>query len=330
MTYTNPTMFPLFLSLSFFPLIQAQLTTNYYQKTCPKFYDIVRKAVTDKQLSTPTTAGATLRLFFHDCMVGGCDASVLVTSDSFNKAERDAAVNLPLSGDGFDAVARAKGALELECPGIASCADTLAAAAHNLVIAAGGPAFELRLGRKDSLESKATDPENQFPLPTMSMSEVIKIFTSKGFSVQEMVALVGAHTIGLSHCNQFSQRLFKFNKSSDIDPAYNPDYAAGLKKLCQNYTKDPSMSAFNDVITPTKFDNMYYKNLRKGMGLLATDSAMFDDSRSRPFVDRYADDEKKFFQDFARAMEKLSVLQVKTEGKGEVRSRCDSFNTLNN
>ncbi|KAG5091435.1 hypothetical protein JHK82_050213 [Glycine max] len=132
-----------------------------------------------------------------------------------------------------------------------------------------------------------------------------------------MVALVGAHTIGLSHFNQFSHRLFNFNKNSEIDPAYNPDYAAGLKKLCQNYTKDPSMSAFNDVITPTKFDNMYYKNLRKGMGLLATDSAMFDDSRSRPFVDRYADDEKKFFQDFARAMEKLSVLQVKTEGKGE-------------
>ncbi|KAG4935934.1 hypothetical protein JHK85_050853 [Glycine max] len=139
-----------------------------------------------------------------------------------------------------------------------------------------------------------------------------------------MVALVGAHTIGLSHFNQFSHRLFNFNKNSEIDPAYNPDYAAGLKKLCQNYTKDPSMSAFNDVITPTKFDNMYYKNLRKGMGLLATDSAMFDDSRSRPFVDRYADDEKKFFQDFARAMEKLSVLQVKTEGKGEVRSSSSS------
>ena len=203
-------------------------------------------------------------------------------------------------------------------------------AAHDLIVAVGGPTFDLRLGRKDSLESKATDPENQFPLPTMSLSEVIKIFTSKGFSIQEMVALVGAHTIGLSHFNQFSHRLFNFNKNSEIDPAYNPDYAAGLKKLCQNYTKDPSMSAFNDAITPTKFDNMYYKNLRKGMGLLVTDSAMFDDSRSRPFVDRYADDEKKFFQDFARAMEKLSVLQVKTEGKGEVRSRCDSFNTLNN
>ena len=108
-----------------------------------------------------------LRLFFHNCMVGGCDTSILVTSNTFNKAERDAAVNLPLSGDGFDAVARAKGALELECPGIASCADTLAAAAHNLVIAAGGPAFELRLGRKDSLASKATDPEN---LSTISFS----------------------------------------------------------------------------------------------------------------------------------------------------------------
>lgn len=261
-------------------------------------------------------------------MVGGCDASILITSNTYNKAERDATVNVPLSGDGFDAVARAKAALEIECPGIASCADILATAARDLVVAAGGPSFEVRLGRKDSLESKVSNTENQFPLLTMTMSEVIKIFESKGFSVQEMVALVGAHTIGYSHCNQFTNRLFNFSKNSETDPAYNPEYAAGLKKLCENYTKDPSMSAFNDVITPAKFDNMYYKNLGKGLGLLATDSAMFADSRTKPFVEMYANDETKFFKDFTHAIEKLSVLEVKTGNKGEVRNRCNSFNAL--
>ncbi|XP_020204989.1 peroxidase 31-like [Cajanus cajan] len=328
MTYNNHSIL-FFLFLSLLPLFQSQLTANYYQKTCPKFSEIVNRTVIGKQLSAPTTAAATLRLLFHDCMVGGCDASILVTSNSFNKAERDAEINLPLSGDGFDAVSRAKAILEMECPGVASCADILAIAARHLVVAAGGPAFEVLLGRKDSLESKAESSEKQFPLPTMPMSQVISIFTSKGFSVQEMVALAGAHTIGFSHCNQFSNRIFHFSKSSEVDPAYNPGYAEGLRKLCANYQKDPSMSAFNDVMTPMKFDNMYFKNLRRGLGLLASDSAMFADPRTRPFVDTYADDEGKFFQDFARAMEKLSVLEVKTGTQGEVRSRCDTFNKLN-
>ncbi|KAK7362029.1 hypothetical protein VNO77_04126 [Canavalia gladiata] len=327
MTYNKSLLF-LLISLSLFPLIQPKLTTNYYQNSCPTFDETIQKIVTEKQFSTPATAAAALRLFFHDCMVGGCDASILVTSNSFNKAERDAEINLSLAGDGFDVVMRAKTALELECPGVASCADILATVARDLVVTTGGPFYKVRLGRKDGFESKAADSENQYPLPNMTMSEVIAIFERKGFNVQEMVALAGAHTIGFSHCIEFSNRLFNFSKNSDYDPAYNPTYAAGLRKLCANYTKDPSMSAFNDIMTPGKFDNMYYKNLQKGMGLLATDSAMFVDKRTKPFVDMYAANQNKFFQDFAHAMEKVSVLNIKTGKKGEVRRRCDSFNQL--
>jgi len=158
---------------------------------------------------------------------------------------------------------------------------------------------------------------------------VIDIFTSKGFTVQEMVALTGAHTIGFSHCKQFSNRLFNFSKTTETDPKYNTEYAAGLKKLCQNYQKDPSMSAFNDVMTPSKFDNMYYKNLKRGMGLLATDSLMGEDKRTKPFVDMYAENQTKFFEDFGNAMRKLSLLHVKEGKDGEIRHRCDTFNNLN-
>lgn len=328
MTY-NPLLF-LFRCLAFFPLIQSQLTPNYYQKSCPKFSEIVKETVTEKQKSTPVTAAATLRLFFHDCMIGGCDASILVTSNTYNKAERDAEINLSLPGDGFDVVMRAKNTLELECPGVVSCADILAEATRDLVVMVGGPFYELGLGRKDSLDSKSVAVEGQYPVPTMTMSQVISIFNSKGLNVQEMVALTGAHTIGFSHCKEFSQRLFNFSKTSEFDPAYKPEYAAGLRKLCHDYKKDPSLSAFNDVMTPSKFDNMYYRNLKKGLGLLATDSAMVEDKRTQPFVDMYASNQSKFFEDFAHAMNKVSVLRVKTGRDGEVRHRCDTFNALDN
>jgi peroxidase len=42
----------------------------------------------------------------------------------------------------------------------------------------------------------------------------------------------------------------------------------------------------------------------------------------------YAANENKFFQDFAHAMEKVSVYNVKTGRKGEVRHRCDAFNSI--
>ncbi|KAL2505995.1 Peroxidase 63 [Abeliophyllum distichum] len=109
------------------------LSTNYYQKSCPKFEQILQDTTTNKQISSPTTAAAaaaTLSLFFHDCFIRGCDASVLISSTHFNKAERDADINLSLPDDGFDVVVRAKTALELACPGVVSCADIIAVAAR--------------------------------------------------------------------------------------------------------------------------------------------------------------------------------------------------------
>lgn len=288
----------------------------------------MQQVVNTKQLATPSTAAATLRLFFHDCMVGGCDASVLVASNTFNKAERDSDINYSLPGDGFDLVTRAKTALELECPGIVSCSDILATAARDLVTMVGGPYYPVRLGRKDGLVSKVENVEGSLARATMPVSQIISVFASKKLSVQEMVALAGAHTIGFSHCKEFSHRLFNFSKTSEYDPAYYPKYAEGLRKLCENYTKEPAMSAFNDVMTPDKFDNMYYKNLQKGLGLLASDNALATDKRTRPYVDTYAANQTKFFQDFAHAVEKLSVYNVKTGRKGEVRRRCDAFNSL--
>lgn len=91
----------------------------------------MQDTITNKQITSPTTAAATLRLFFHDCLLNGCDSSILITSTPFNKAERDADINLSLPGDAFDVITRAKTALELQCPNTVSCSDILAVATRD-------------------------------------------------------------------------------------------------------------------------------------------------------------------------------------------------------
>lgn len=322
-------LFLLFLScLLFLQPSHSLLSANYYRKSCPKFEQIMQETVTNKQITSPTTAAATLRLFFHDCLIEGCDGSILISSTPFNKAERDADINLSLPGDAFDLVVRAKSALELSCPGVVSCADILAVAARDLTTIVGGPFYNVLLGRKDGLTSKASSIEGNLPRPTMSISQIISMFASRGFSIQEMVALSGAHTIGFSHCKEFSNGIYNFSKTQQTDPSYNPRFAQGLRRACSDYQNNPTLSVFNDLMTPNKFDNLYYQNLAKGLGLLASDHALYSDSRTRTYVEMYAADEKAFFEAFGRAMEKLSVYGVKTGARGEIRRRCDAFNSF--
>ena len=141
-----------------------------------------------------------------------------------------------------------------------------------------------------------------------------------------MVALSGAHTIGFSHCKEFTSGIYNYSKTASCDPQYNPRFASGLQKACSDYRNNPTLSVFNDIMTPNKFDNMYYQNLQKGLGLLKSDHALYSDPRTKGFVDLYANNQDKFFQDFIRAMEKLSNSGVKTGGGGEIRRRCDQFN----
>ena len=90
----------------------------------------MQEIIADKQLGAPTTAAAILRVFFHDCFVNGCDASILIASNAFNKSEQDADIYLSLAGDAFNLIARAKTALQLQCPDVVSCSDILALSAR--------------------------------------------------------------------------------------------------------------------------------------------------------------------------------------------------------
>ncbi|XP_071692129.1 peroxidase 55-like [Rutidosis leptorrhynchoides] len=303
---------------------KSQLVENFYAATCPMVEAIVKQTVNTKVSQTFTTIPATLRLFFHDCMVEGCDASVMIASPN-QDAEKDAPDNLSLAGDGFDTVIKAKQAVESVCPGVVSCADILTIAARDVVASAGGPLFNVQLGRRDGLISKASRVTGNLPDPTFNLVQLNTMFAKNNLTELDMIALSGAHTLGNSHCNRFANRLYSFSPNSAVDPSLNPAYAQQLMAACPKNV-DPDIAISMDPQTPNTFDNVYYQNLVSGKGLFTSDQVLFTDSGSQPMVNDFANNPADFNAAFITAMRKLGQTGVKTGNQGEIRRDCTSFN----
>ncbi|KAI3702389.1 hypothetical protein L6452_28127 [Arctium lappa] len=311
-----------FLFISFFVVSSyAQLRENFYQTTCPNVESIVRSAVAKKFQETFITAPGTLRLFFHDCFVRGCDASVFLTNAN---AERDHHDDLSLAGDGFDTVIKAKAAVDNNpnCRNKVSCADILALATRDVVGLTGGPSYKVELGRRDGRISTRKSVQHKLPHAEFNLNQLNTMFASHGLSQTDMIALSGAHTLGFSHCNQFSKRIYL---KAGIDPTLNRQYALQLRQMCP-VNVDPRIAINMDPTTPQTFDNAYYKNLQQGKGLFTSDQVLFTDTRSRPTVNLFASNNNAFNQAFVTAITKLGRVGVLTGKQGEIRRDCSRIN----
>ncbi|QCD95398.1 peroxidase 55 [Vigna unguiculata] len=304
---------------------EGQLSENFYNSSCPNVESIVSQAVTNKFTQTITTGQATLRLFFHDCFVEGCDASVIISSPN-GDAEKDYTENLSLPGDGFDTVIKAKQAVEATCPGVVSCADILALATRDVIGLLGGPSFKVELGRRDGLISKASRVEGNLPKASFNLDQLNALFQKNGLTQTDMIALSGAHTVGFSHCDQFANRLYSFSSSNSVDPTLDATYAQELMAECPR-NPDPTVAVALDPQTRSVFDNVYYQDLVSGKGLLSSDQVLFSDAASQPTVVRFANNAADFNEAFVAAIRKLGRVGVKTGKDGEIRRDCTTFNS---
>ncbi|KAL1540890.1 Peroxidase 51, variant 3 [Salvia divinorum] len=305
----------------------AQLSQNFYAKVCPDVENIVKKAVSAKFSQTFVTVPATIRLFFHDCFVSGCDASVIVASTAGNTAEKDHPDNLSLAGDGFDTVIKAKAAVDAvsSCKNKVSCADILALATRDAIVLAGGPTYPVELGRLDGLSSTSASVEGNLPQPSFDLDQLNKMFASRGLSQTDMIALSAAHTVGFSHCNRFANRIYNFSRQNPVDPTLDPQYATQLQGMCPKNV-DPRVAINMDPATPRIFDNAYFKNLVQGKGLFTSDQVLFTDSRSKNTVSTWASNPQSLNTAFIQAITKLGRLGIKTAKNGNIRFDCGKFN----
>ncbi|KAJ1393053.1 Secretory peroxidase, partial [Sesbania bispinosa] len=235
----------------------------------------------------------------------GCDASVILASPN-NQAEKDHPDDLSLAGDGFDTVIKAKAAVDSnpQCRNKVSCADILALATRDVVNLVGGPYYEVELGRRDGRISTIASVQRRLPLPGFNLDQLNSLFSINGLSQTDMIALSGAHTIGFSHCNRFSKRIYNFSPQNRIDPTLNLQYALNLRQSCP-LNVDPHVAITMDPFTPQQFDNQYFKNLQQGMGLFTSDQVLFTDARSKGTVNLFASSEAAFRSAFVTAITKL-------------------------
>ena len=88
-------------------------------------------------------------------MSQGCDASILIDSNSTHQAEKSAGANLGVRE--FGLIDQIKAKLEIACPQTVSCADIIALASRDAVALAGGPEYNIPTGRRDGLISQASE-----------------------------------------------------------------------------------------------------------------------------------------------------------------------------
>ncbi|OMO73102.1 Plant peroxidase [Corchorus capsularis] len=306
-------------SLSFFLLAllllsesNAQLSSSFYDSTCPDASTIVRSKIEEALKTDSRIAASLLRLHFHDCFVDGCDASVLLDNSDTIQSEKDALPNNN-SARGFDVVDDIKAELEKACPLTVSCADLLALAAQASVSLQGGPSWTVLLGRRDSLTANRDGARPALPSPFDDLTTIASKFAALGLDTEDMVALSG--------------KLYNFDGRGNPDPTLDPNYLTLLRQQCpENGTGFTPVNL--DPTSPDGFDSNYFRNLQTGRGLLQSDQELFStpNASSISLVNSFSNDQTAFFQSFARSMIRMGNLSPLTGSNGEIRLDCRKVN----
>jgi peroxidase len=111
-----------------------------------------------------------------------------------------------------------KGAVELACPGVVSCADILAMAARDCVSITRGPYISIPLGRRDGTQASNIEADVRLPPSNISVDQTLNEFGQMGMSADETIAILGEFLLSfqglLVHVCYFTQSLITFNVDS--------------------------------------------------------------------------------------------------------------------
>jgi peroxidase len=298
------------------PPLAKGLSFEFYKAKCPQAESIVFNFLRGAIRKDVGLAAALLRIHFHDCFVQGCDGSVLLDKTGGTDSEKIAPPNVTLRPTAFKAINDLRRLLAKACGAVVSCADIAALAARDSVHLAGGPHYPVPLGRRDGLApANLTTIFAALPPPTSNVTTLLRFLAKISLDTNDLVALSGAHTLGIAHCTSFQERLFPQN-----DVTMNKFFAGQLRLTCPALNTDNT--TVNDIRTPNVFDNKYYVDLLNRQGLFTSDQDLHTDARTKPTVTRFAVDQAAFFDQFVFSVVKMGQINVLTGNQGQIRNDC--------
>lgn len=185
-------------------------------------------------------------------------------------------------------------------------------------VVSGVPHYDVPGGRRDGMKSLEANVLGNLPLPDFTVDKMIDLFHKKGLTEEDLVVLIGAHSIGVAHCFSFRYRVDDPVKAAMVDPRL----AAVMKFACTS----PESTLPFDTTTQYKMDAIYYKQLAGKRGLLESDVLLSEDPRTKGFIQKLGEDEKGWFKKLGKAMNKLASIQVLTGDQGQIRKQCRAVN----
>ncbi|QDS75494.1 hypothetical protein FKW77_004717 [Venturia effusa] len=211
-------------------------------------------------------ARASIRAVFHDCFPeGGCDGSL---ANPVELARRD---NVPMTATINKLAAMAKQYK-------VGTADMLMfAGSHAVISCPGGPSTKTYVGRTDAT---GPAPEGQLPQADVGGDAALSRFEGKGFSAQDLAALIGSHTVA----RQFNTDASKVGASQDS--------------------------------TPGIWDILYYMQtlLKTAPFTFQSDINLSKQNKVGPWMKRFSIDKRSWDRSFSAAMEKMELLGSKGAG----------------
>ena len=153
----------------------------------------------------------------------------------------------------------------------------------------GGPDIPWRSGRPDAGVGNDSVEDGRLPDATQGCPHLRSVFHRMGFTDQEIVALSGAHAVGMCHGD----------RSGFIGPwtitALDFDNAFFVNLVTMKWYAKKQHNGLEVFVTDDQ----------PGIIMLPTDVALLTDEKMVPWVELYAKDRARWESDFASAFAKL-------------------------
>lgn len=141
-----------------------------------------------------------------------------------------------------------------------------------------------------------------------------------------LFSLLGAHSVGRTHCSYVVDRLYNFNGTGKPDPSMGASFVTEMKRLCpqrlQKGQSDPLVYLDPESGSNYKFTQSYYSRIQSHKAVLEVDQQLIFGNDTAQITDEFAAGFEDFRKSFALSMSRMGNINVLTGNQGEIRQNC--------